>query len=586
MPRTLLLISYTLFSISLHAQYAATIELFEPVGDVLYTIGADVNEDGASDVICATNERLCWLEQLPDGTFSKHRLIAESGYYYRTLVMADIDEDGHQDLVFASTELGIGAHLNLGGGHWGPVIPLYDEGAVIDCYLADLNEDDHVDIMLARAGGVWWMAGQGDATFGPAQLISDQHANTNSLHAEDLDGDGDEDILVAAFSNKRLAWHQNLGSGNFGDYQIIDTVYAGPRSVITADFDGDEQPDIACAYRSEDEGGAGLVWYRNLGGGDFALVDTLMGRGFHEYVQAADMDGDNDMDLVSCHGLDEMDWLANDGAGHFSEPIELERYAAYLRQVDLHDLNADGYPDVLYGISSTSPQKENLLWRASTGPGAFAPPALLTIGARTASIPQVADIDQDGLSDIVVGLDGPDALVWLKNEGHGFSPAHLIARRHNYNPGSIAIADINNDGWPDVLAGSIADNATNASQFCFYVNDGDGSFTAMPPFESFYYPQRDMHVVDMDGDGDLDMLWASPGYNFQANSSLGWVRNDGSSWSDPIILLSEVVVIADVLPTDLDADGQLDLIICKQDAPQLIRMEHTGGGNFSIQQQI
>lgn len=582
----LTLLSCLLFPVLLTAQIAPAIDLFDPVGDIQYTLAFDIDGDDDLDVVCATSERLFWLEQIEDGSFSHQRPIVSGSQNYRSLAYADIDEDGAQDLLYASQTTGLEVLINNGDGTFSQAMNIYNSATVIDLYIADFNNDQHSDIVIGCTEGVWWLSGNGDGSFGPALLVSNEHATATAVHAEDLDLDGDQDLVVAAFFSNRLSWHENLGDGTFGSFQIIDTTQASPTSVTTADFDDNGLPDIVCANRNEDEGGAGLTLYRNLGGSSFAAPDTLAGRGFHAYVEVADMDNDGDMDVVSCHGLDEMDWLENDGNGQFGPLIELERYAAYLRFVDLPDLNNDGFPDVLYGINSFSPTKENLLWRASTGGGNFAPPALLEIGARQLSIPVLADFDQDGLKDVVIGLDGSDALVWLRNEGQGFSTPHLIARRHNYAPNSIEVFDFNNDGWPDVLAGSIQDGATNSSYFCVYLNNGDGTFSETPPFQTNYVPQRDLQMVDMDADGDLDMLWASPGYNFLPNGVVGWVRNNGTDWGVPITLMSEVVSVLDVLATDLDADGQLDLIICKGDAPQLSRMEHTSNGNFTALQPI
>ncbi|MCB0561845.1 MAG: VCBS repeat-containing protein [Lewinellaceae bacterium] len=588
MFKILLFPYFVLAALMVQAQIAPSIDLFEPVGDIQYTLAFDVDNDADFDVICATNERLFWLEQLADGSFSRQHLIATAGISYRSLAYADVDADGDEDLIYAANDAGLGIHLNLGNGEMGPAIELYNPGTVIDCYLADFNADGRLDIVASTSSEVRWLPGNGNGSFAPPRLVSDQHETTTSVHAEDLDGDGDQDILVAAQFSDRLAWHENSGDGIFSDYRLVEGLYDGPSSVITADLDGDGLPDIICANRQEEaDTGAGLVWYRNLGGGNFEMVDTLMSRGWHAFVHAVDMDVDGDMDLVSCHGLDEMDWLANDGSGNFSEPIELERYAAYLRFVDTPDLNNDGFPDILYGVNSNSPQKQTVLWRASTGGGALAPPELITMGAYNLSNPEVVDMDQDGLLDVVIGSDGTDALVWLKNEGQQFSQPRLIARRHNYTPKSIAVVDINNDGWPDVLAGSIQDNGTNRSDFCFYIQNGDGAFTATPYFPTYYYPHRDLQMVDMDNDGDLDMLWASPGTNtINLDASVGWVRNDAGVFSVQTLLISGVAEILDVLVTDLDDDGQIELVICKRENPSLGWMEHTGNGNYTALQEI
>ncbi len=571
----------------LQAQIAPIVDLFEPVGDIVYNIALDADGDGDLDVVSATSEGLFWLELMEDGRYSHQNVISSVGLGYRSLVAADIDEDGDEDIVFASQDAGLGAYMNLGDAQWSEAIEIYYPGVIIDCYVADLNGDDHLDIITSSSSEVRWVAGNGNGGFGSAQLISSAHQTTVSVHAADLDDDGDLDVLAASSWSDRLSWHENLGNGNFGEYQVISEDHDGPSEVAAADFDGDDLLDIVCVNRNEDEDiGAGLVWYRNLGEGNFELVDTLMARGWHEYVHVADMDVDGDLDIISCHGLDEMDWLANDGTGNFSAPIELERYAAYLRFVETPDLNGDGLPDVLYGLNDPTPQKQTVLWRESIAPGEWELPDLVMLGVSRVGIPQVADFDQDGLLDVVVASIGSNSLSWLRNEGYTFSPPRLIARKNNFRPESIAVGDINDDGWPDILASSIQEDAVGSSDYCVYYNNGDGTFSTGPTFQSWYYPQRDLQLVDMDGDNDLDMLWASPGQGGLFNGQIGWVRNDGGSWSEPILLLTEALAVLDVLATDLDQDGQLDLVVCKEDEPKLARMEHTGGGNYTPLQAI
>ncbi|MBV6655966.1 MAG: VCBS repeat-containing protein, partial [Mameliella sp.] len=260
---------------------------------------------------------------------------------------------------------------------------------------------------------------------------------------------------------------------------------------------------------------------------------------------------------------------------------KLQDYAAHQRFVDLPDLNGDGFPDILYGINRSNPGKEALLWLESEGDGEFAQPELLELGVYNVSIPVVADIDQDGRPDVILGSRGTDALVWVRNEGNGkYSQPNLIARRHNYDPGSIEVLDFNNDGWPDILAGSIQDDVTGPSLFSVYINNTDGTFSATPTFPTNYHIQRDLQMADMDGDGDLDMLWASPGYNSMPNGYAGWVPNNGDSWGDPVYIWEEVENVLDVHAADINGDGLNDVIVCKGDFPQIDYRINLGNAEF------
>lgn len=575
-----------LHSIFLSAQFAPPFDLFDEVGDVQFSIGSDVDGDGRTDVICATAKRLFWLPSQADGTFGHQRPISFADQLYRSLTAFDIDADGDEDLLLASYNEGIGIHFNNGDGTFGAVVIIYAPGPVLDLYLADLNGDSLPDALVGQGQGVAWLPGNGDGTFGAPSLIAAGHDAANSVQAEDLNGDGKLDVVVAAHSDNRLSWHENLGDGTFADYQIINETHLGPNSLDIGDFDGDGWPDIVCSSRNEDDGGAGLALFRNLGHGSFAAPDTLLPAYGNYFVQAGDMDGDGDLDLVSCHRYGEVGWFQNDGTGHFGPDIKLQDYAAHQRFLDLPDLNGDGLPDILYGINRPNPPKEALLWLASEGGGTFSPPALLELGVSQVSIPVVADMDQDGRPDVVLGSSGSDALIWVRNEGHGYSQPKLIARRHNYEPASIAVFDFNNDGWPDVLAGSIADDATNQSMFCVYLNNADGTFAATPPFESGYFYKRDLQMADMDGDGDLDMLWASPGFNGQPTGYVGWARNNGDSWGNFVFLLEEAVGVLDVLAADLNGDGLNDLVFCQGESPAIDYRLNQGNGNFVSLQTI
>lgn len=583
MKKALLLscLALAISTLILRAQVAPPYFLFESVGDVAYTRSMDVNKDGTLDVVVATNERLFWLAQLEDGSYSRQNLIATTGEYYRTLRVADINEDGHDDLLYCTNESGLGVHFGTAAGTLEPEQAIYTPGSIIDFYLADLTGNGHLDIVLGRSAEARWLAGNGDGTFGPPQLLAGEHSVVGSVFAEDMNDDGHVDILLTASSSNHTVWYENLGGGVFGEFQLIEDQYSAPFHVHAADLDGDELPDLVCAnWGEENEIGAGLVWYRNLGDGAFELADTLMHRERHDFIEVADLDMDGDLDIVTTYSLDEMAWLENDGNGNFGEPVQLEIWAAYLRFVEATDLNADGFPDLLYGINNSGSQKEAVLWRESTGGGEFRAPELITMGASGLGTPVVADIDNDGLKDIVAGSAGTDALVWLKNHGQSFSQPKLIARRHNYAPNTVAVADINNDGWLDVLSGSIQDDAQSVSDFCFYMNDGDGSFTASTPFPTFFNPQREMELVDVDHDGDLDMLWVQPGFVGQSTGAIGWQRNDGDSWSESIFLINNIAEPLDVLTTDFDSDGQLEIIVSKNDAPQIGSIEHIEDGTY------
>ena len=75
--------------------------------------------------------------------------------------------------------------------------------------------------------------------FGAQQVISTDADSARSVHAADVDGDGDIDILSASFVDDKIAWYENTdGLGNFGAQQTISTNADAAISVYAADVDG------------------------------------------------------------------------------------------------------------------------------------------------------------------------------------------------------------------------------------------------------------------------------------------------------------------------------------------------------------
>ena len=80
--------------------------------------------------------------------------------------------------------------------------------------------------------------------FGSQQIITTQGDKKTSVHAADVDGDGDMDVLSAERTRGKFEWYENDGSGNFGSQQVITTQAEGEARVYAADMDGDGDLDV------------------------------------------------------------------------------------------------------------------------------------------------------------------------------------------------------------------------------------------------------------------------------------------------------------------------------------------------------
>ena len=112
---------------------------------------------------------------------------------------------------------------------------------------------------------------QADLAFGERIVAQSETDGPQSVHAADLDGDGDLDILSASMDDDKIAWYANDGFGQFGPQQVITTSAFGARSVYAADLDGDGDQDVLSASVGDDK----IAWYQNDGYGQFGSQQVI-----------------------------------------------------------------------------------------------------------------------------------------------------------------------------------------------------------------------------------------------------------------------------------------------------------------------
>ena len=133
----------------------------------------------------------------------------------------------------------------------------------------------------------------------------------------------------------------------------------------------------------------------------------------------------------------------------------------------------------------------------------------------------IHDLDGDGDQDIIAASTYDDKITWLENNGAADPTfaATTIATSAD-GPRDVFVADIDSDGDMDIVAASREDDTIS-----WYENNGaaDPSFTGND-IATNADGARDVHVADMDNDGDLDIVSVSA-----FDDTVAWYENDGAA---------------------------------------------------------
>jgi hypothetical protein len=341
-----------------------------------------------------------------------------------------------------------------------PRVVDFDADGASDVGAADVNGDGHLDLVAAAADDArvaWYEGGRTAPPAFPRHVITSTAPDVAAVHAVDLDGDDDVDVLVASGGDDTIAWYENDGDPipGFTRHVITDTALRAA-DVWTADLDGDDDLDVVSAS-SED---GTIAWYRNDGAeppGFTERVITTAAAGAVS-VHAADVDGDGDVDVLSASsfGRDRIAWYENDGAmtPSFSEHV-IATDAVGAADVRTAHLNGDSFLDVI----SASGFDDTIAWYENDG---ATPPVftkrVITTSAAFARCVHAADVDGDGDQDVLSASSGDDTVAWYDNEGG--NPPTFVARTISTGAGgaqAVHAADLDGDGDTDVASASSID---------------------------------------------------------------------------------------------------------------------------------
>lgn len=562
-------------------------------------VAEDLDEDGVDELLLGAIE-LSMIRRVPEpGSTTVIDELPPNGFAptLTSIEWTDLDGDGIRDLLIASpTDLGVvwyAGERTGGDVQWSNRRELRPEKfiGVENSILVDFNGDSFVDVLANdEAGRYGWYRNRGGEVSTDGTRISVQAEHLVPL---DFDSDGDLDLFAINMNRPEASvrWLENDGQGSFSQARPVaiegdTTKYPQLLSHDVADVDGDGDDDLVIGPGYYDA----PIWFENRGPELPLIRHALTGQlqSFHatkSFVEIVDIDHDGDQDIIATSHVDiddtsayEVEWFENVGQATFVlRPLDYERwYAEYgpsIRLDEVQVIDVDGENDVelvlltSFGALLFDVEGEEVIRRRLTGPD---------------NLIAAFDIDDDGDVDLL-GVDH-----WYENQGQ----LDFVLRPHpidawvTTNTTSVGVLDLDNDGDDDFvgynqgLLGSLTvllNEASAAVDFDFDINL-DGAIDGLDVDALCFAVSQGMtdERFDADGDGEVGQRDLLPLLE-RLNSVFGDANFDGMFGASDLVQIlaaglygqgqSEDAVWSS---GDFNCDGQVDssdLVLAMQNSP-------------------
>jgi hypothetical protein len=360
--------------------------------------------------------------------------------------------------------------------------------------------------------------------FVPAVTYGSGGAGAQSLAVADVNGDGVPDLAIANFYANTIGILLGNSDGTFQGAVTYGSGGYGTSAVAVADVNGDGKPDLLVANECatpfssgtcSSDGSLGVL----LGNGDGTFKPAVSydpGRPGTNSIAVADVDVDGKPDVVVGNFNDSVGVLLGNGDGSFQLGAIYSSQAEF--SVAVADVNGDGKPDLL-----VANLYNNVAVLLGNGDGTFQPAVVYAPGGFDASSVIARDVNGDGKPDLLVtnwfvnnqNFKADGVIGVLLGNGDGTFQAAVPYDSGGQGTTSIAVADVNGDGKPDLVVGSCSfsggsDNCSPGPGVVgVLLGNGDGTFRSAATYSSGGSMAQSVAIADVNGDGKPDLLVAN-----------------------------------------------------------------------------